>query len=201
MKYKFDINKIVWIIIILIVSFSIGNFSMAENKENRFEIATFGGGCFWGVEAAFRQLDGVIETSVGFMGGNVENPTYKEVSFTETGHAEVCQVKFDPSKVTYIELLETFFSSHDPTQFNRQGPDIGSQYRSVIFYHDELQKAKALDAIDQIEKAKLFKKELVTEIVEATAMYKAEDYHQQYYEKQGVTGHCGYGIVKVELKK
>jgi peptide-methionine (S)-S-oxide reductase len=179
----------------------IGSFSMADNKATKYEIATFGGGCFWGVEAAFRLLDGVEETSVGFMGGNVDNPSYKQVSYTETGHAEVCQVKYDPSKITYTELLETFFSSHDPTQLNRQGPDVGDQYRSVIFYHDEAQKMASLDAIKQIEEAKLFKRKLVTEIIEATELFKAEDYHQQYYEKQGVTGHCGYGIVKVTLNK
>lgn len=200
MNIKFNINKFIWIITILTVSILIGSFSMAENKEIKLETATFGGGCFWGIEAAFRQLDGVVETTVGFMGGIVENPTYKEVCFTETGHAEVCQVKYDPLKVTYTKLLETFFSSHDPTQLNRQGPDIGTQYRSVIFYHNDKQKTKARDAIDQIEKAKLFKSKLVTEVVEATKLFKAEDYHQQYYEKQGITGHCGYGVVKVELK-
>lgn len=200
MNNKINFRKLVGITIILGVSILIWSFSMADENGKKNEIATFGGGCFWGVEAAFQQLDGVVSTTVGFMGGHVADPSYKEVCYTETGHAEVCQVEYDPSKVSYKKLLETFFSSHDPTQLNRQGPDVGDQYRSVIFYHNEDQKEQALDAIKQIEEAKLFKRKLVTEIVEASDFYKAEDYHQQYFEKQGITGHCGYGVVKVTLK-
>jgi peptide-methionine (S)-S-oxide reductase len=153
-------------------------------RGTKLETATFGAGCFWHVEDTFRQIEGVVATAAGFEGGTVANPTYQQVSTDLTGHAEVVQIQFDPAKVPYEKLLEAFFMLHDPTTPNRQGPDIGVQYRSVIFYHSPQQKASA-----EALKAKLgsnghFKRPIVTEITPATTFWKAEEYHQQYYEKQ-----------------
>ena len=149
--------------------------------------ATFGAGCFWGVEAAFREVKGVIETAVGFMGGNVENPSYKDICRKDTGHAEVCQAEFDPKKVSYEKLLEVFWNLHDPTQLNRQGPDVGDQYRSVVFYHDEKQKDAAFKMKAILQKSEKYKeKKIVTEIEKSKTFYRAEEYHQRYLEKKGV---------------
>ncbi len=147
--------------------------------------ATFGAGCFWGVEAAFRRLKGVLTTSVGYMGGTVENPTYEDVCTDRTGHAEVVEVVYDPNIVSYEELLEVFWQIHDPTQLNRQGPDIGAQYRSVIFYHDAEQEAAARASKDALQEAGGYAGKIVTEIVPAETFYHAEEYHQQYLEKRG----------------
>ena len=149
--------------------------------------ATFGAGCFWGVEAAFREVKGVIETAVGFTGGSAENPSYKDVCRKNTGHAEVCQVEFDPKKVSYEKLLEVFWNVHDPTQMNRQGPDVGDQYRSVVFYHDEKQKDAAFKMKAILQKSEKYKdKKIVTEIEKSKTFYRAEEYHQRYLEKKGV---------------
>jgi peptide-methionine (S)-S-oxide reductase len=150
-------------------------------------IATFGAGCFWGVEAAYRQIPGVISTSVGYLGGTLKNPTYRDVCTGRTGHAEVVQVTYDPSRVTYDDLLTVFWENHDPTTLNRQGPDVGPQYRSAIFYHDEAQKQAAIASKDEREKAGHFRRPIVTEITPATDYYEAEDYHQQYLEKRGLS--------------
>ena len=148
--------------------------------------ATFGAGCFWGVEAAFREVKGVIETVVGFMGGSAENPSYKDICRKDTGHAEVCQVEFDPKKVSYEKLLEVFWNLHDPTQLNRQGPDVGDQYRSVVFHHDEKQKEAAVKMKAILQKSEKYKGEkIVTEIEKSKTFYRAEEYHQRYLEKQG----------------
>lgn len=150
------------------------------------KIATFGAGCFWGVEAAFRELEGVIDTAVGFMGGSVENPNYNDVCRKGTGHAEVCQVEFDPRQANYEKLLEVFWKIHDPTQLNRQGPDVGDQYRSVVFYHDEKQKDAAVKMKAKLQKSDKYKdKEIVTEIEKAKEFYRAEEYHQKYLGKKG----------------
>jgi peptide-methionine (S)-S-oxide reductase len=146
--------------------------------------ATFGAGCFWRVEAAFRKIPGVIETKVGYMGGSLENPTYKDVCTDKTGHAEVVQVIFDENKVTYENLLDSFWNIHNPTQLNRQGPDIGTQYRSVIFYHNEEQRKIAEKSKQEIQSSGKFRKSIVTEIKKAETFYPAEEYHQQYLEKQ-----------------
>jgi peptide-methionine (S)-S-oxide reductase len=145
--------------------------------------ATFGAGCFWGVEAAFRQLDGVTKTRVGYTGGALENPTYEDVCSHTTGHAEVVEVDYDPEQVSYDELLEVFWRKHNPTQLNRQGWDIGDQYRSVIFVHDEQQR-DAAEQSKQNEQA-AYRKPIVTQIEPAPTFYEAEDYHQQYLEKRG----------------
>jgi peptide-methionine (S)-S-oxide reductase len=148
------------------------------------EKATFGGGCFWGVEAAFRRLHGVTATTVGYAGGTTVNPTYKEVCTDRTGHAEVVQVEFDPEQISYEELLDAFWRAHDPTQLNRQGPDVGSQYRSVIFVHSAEQEAAAKAAKEELQEGSAGT--IVTEIISAPEFYPAEDYHQRYLEKRGL---------------
>jgi peptide-methionine (S)-S-oxide reductase len=148
--------------------------------------ATFGGGCFWGVEAVFRRVPGVVATTVGYMGGTLRNPTYKDVCTDRTGHAEVVQVEYDPAKVSYEELLKVFFENHDPTTLNQQGPDVGTQYRSVIFFHDPAQEAAAKAAKDDLTRAGVYRHPIVTEIVPAAEFWRAEEYHQQYLEKRGL---------------
>ena len=155
--------------------------------QNKTEKATFAAGCFWHVEAAFRNLEGVINATVGYTGGNFENPTYEEVCSDKTGHAEVVQIEYDPSKVRYKKLLDVFWKIHDPTQLNRQGPDIGAQYRSAIFYHNEKQKNAAVASKEKLEKSGKYNKPIVTEIKLASTFYKAEEYHQRYLDKKGLT--------------
>lgn len=148
--------------------------------------ATFAAGCFWGVEDAFRQVKGVKSTTVGYTGGSAKNPTYKEVCTGRTGHAEAVEVEYDTNEVSYLELLAVFWKSHDPTTVNRQGPDVGTQYRSAIFYHDAAQEKDARDSKAVLEKQGVFKRPIVTEIAPASEFFRAEDYHQQYFEKQGI---------------
>jgi len=148
--------------------------------------ATFGAGCFWGVEAAFRKVMGVKETAVGYAGGKTNNPTYKQVCADGTGHAEVVEVTFDPAQVNYDTLLEVFWGIHDPTQLNRQGPDWGSQYRSAVFFHSPEQEAAAHASKQRLEKSGKFARPVVTQIVPAQTFWRAEEYHQQYLEKRGV---------------
>jgi peptide-methionine (S)-S-oxide reductase len=155
--------------------------------------ATFGAGCFWGVEAAFRQVVGVLTTTVGFMGGTVDNPSYRQVCNGNTGHAEVVHIEYDPEKVTYEQLLDVFWQVHDPTTANRQGPDVGSQYRSVIFYHTPEQKEAALAFKAKLEESGNFSRPIVTQIDSAGEFYRAEEYHQRYYEKHGISG-CGIDL-------
>ena len=150
-------------------------------------LATIGAGCFWGVELTFSKLPGVISTSVGYMGGHTDQPTYKEVCTDSTGHAEVVQVEYDPERLDYERLLATFFQSNDPTQHNRQGPDIGSQYRSAIFYHDETQRQIAADMLATLKA----QRPVVTQLEAAQPYYLAEDYNQKYLEKRGAA-HCGF---------
>lgn len=156
------------------------------------EHATFGAGCFWGVEETFRKVTGVKETAVGYMGGSLENPTYKDVCSGMTGHAEVVHLEFDPAEVSYEELLEVFWSIHDPTTPNRQGPDVGTQYRSAIFFHDEAHRAVAAASKDKLQASERYSSPIVTEITPASAFWRAEDYHQCYLEKRGLSS-CGPG--------
>jgi peptide-methionine (S)-S-oxide reductase len=156
--------------------------------EKKLEKATFAAGCFWGVEASFRQVEGVVDTAVGYTGGKKEYPTYEEVCTGKTGHAEAVEVTYDPSKISYEELLAEFWSIHDPTQVNRQGPDIGTNYRSAIFYHTEAQKAAAEKSGDELARSgKYGKRPIATEIAPATTFWRAEEYHQRYFEKHGFT--------------
>jgi peptide-methionine (S)-S-oxide reductase len=151
--------------------------------------ATFGAGCFWGVEEAFRNLPGVNSTTVGYAGGTLKDPTYEDVCTDRTGHAEVVEVDYDPEKVSYEKLLETFWENHDPTTKNRQGPDVGTQYRSAIFYHTPEQEATAKASMQSAQEK--FRKPIVTEISPASRFYRAEDYHQQYLAKRGLS-HCHF---------
>ncbi|WP_009544651.1 peptide-methionine (S)-S-oxide reductase MsrA [Crocosphaera subtropica] len=153
-------------------------------NNDSMEKATFAAGCFWGVEAAFRRLKGVVSTSVGYMGGHWPNPSYLDVCARVTGHAEVVQVEYDPTIISYPQLLETFWKIHDPTSFNRQGPDRGEQYRSVIFYHNPDQEKIARESKVKLDNSGHYEKDIVTEIKPASDYYLAEDYHQQYFEKK-----------------
>ncbi len=153
------------------------------------EKATFGAGCFWGVEETFRQVKGVTSTAVGYMGGTLKNPTYQDVCTDKTGHAEVVQIEFDPSVVSYNDLLRIFWETHNPTTPNRQGPDEGTQYRSLIFFHTPEQEAAARASMEELERAQVFMRPIVTEIVPAQDFWRAEEYHQKYLEKRGLS-HC-----------
>jgi peptide-methionine (S)-S-oxide reductase len=156
------------------------------------EKAMFGAGCFWGVEATFRQLPGVIDVAVGYAGGHMNAPSYEDVCTGKTGHAEVVEVTFDPSEATYEQLLEVFWKAHNPTTLNRQGPDIGTQYRSAIFYYNEPQRRAAERSKNAMSDAGLFRKPIVTEITAVQPFYRAEGYHQRYLEKRGLA-HCHVG--------
>ena len=149
------------------------------------EIATFGAGCFWGIEAAFSRIPGVTEAVSGYSNGHTENPTYKDVCTDETGHAEVVQVTYDPATVSFEKLLDAFWAMHDPTQVNRQGPDWGTQYRTVILFHSPAQEATAKDAIARLEASHQFAKPIATQVVPAGTFWRAEEYHQKYLEKRG----------------
>ena len=153
------------------------------------EKATFGAGCFWGVEETFRKIKGVKDTAVGYTGGALKDPTYKDVCTNESGHAEVVQVIFDPAEVSYDELLDVFWSNHNPTTLNRQGPDWGTQYRSAIFFHSPEQEAKARASKENLEKSGRYNRPIVTQIVPEAVFYRAEEYHQRYLEKHG-RAHC-----------
>lgn len=154
-------------------------------------LATFGAGCFWGVEAAFRRIDGVTDAAVGYAGGHTDNPTYREVCSHTTGHAEVVQVEYDPSQVGYEELLDAFFAMHDPTQVNRQGPDVGDQYRSVVFFHTPEQEEAAIAAKKHLDESGLLRQPVATAIEPAPTFWRAEEYHQRYLEKNSQS--CGIG--------
>jgi peptide-methionine (S)-S-oxide reductase len=151
--------------------------------------ASFAAGCFWGVEAAFRQVEGVLGTAVGYEGGRTKGPSYEDVCTGTTGHAETVEVDYDPAKVSFERLLEVFWENHDPTTLNRQGPDVGEQYRSVIFFHTPEQEASARKSKDELGQSGKYRRPVVTSIEPATAFYRAEDYHQQYLEKRGLA-HC-----------
>lgn len=150
------------------------------------EKATFGAGCFWGVEARFDEIPGVLQTVVGYEGGTLSNPTYKDVCTDSTGHAEVVEVTFDPSRITYDSLLDTFFSLHDPTQLNRQGPDWGTQYRSTVFAHSEVQRREAEEKIAELNASGAFRRPVATAVEPASTFWKAEEYHQKYLEKRNM---------------
>jgi len=149
--------------------------------------ATFGAGCFWHVEDLFRKTKGVTSTKVGYTGGNLTDPTYEEVCTDKTGHAEAVEVEYDPNEISYDELLEIFWNNHDPTSLNRQGPDVGIQYRSSIFFHDESQKQTAQKSKEKLNSSGKFSKSIVTEIVPSPEFYKAEEYHQKYFQKHGLS--------------
>ncbi len=156
------------------------------------EKATFAAGCFWGVEATFRQIKGVVATAVGYEGGAFPNPTYHDVCTDRTGHAEAVEVDYDPARVSYEQLLQVFWENHNPTTLNRQGPDVGTQYRSAIFYHTPEQQAAATASKERLQASGKYRRPIVTEVVPASQFYRAEDYHQQYLEKRGLSS-CNIG--------
>jgi peptide-methionine (S)-S-oxide reductase len=204
-------NFLVSAMVLFMTSFS--SCEQLENQEKmsndinvsvpdgtRTETATFGTGCFWCTEAIFQGLNGVIKATSGYSGGTVVNPTYKEVCDGTTGHAEVIQVVYDPSKITFDELLEVFWKSHDPTTLNRQGNDVGPQYRSVVFYHNDEQRAKAEKYKAELDKSKAFDNPIVTEISPFSTFYVAENYHQDYYNNNGSAPYCYY-VIRPKLEK
>ena len=174
------------------------NMSLPEGAKA--DTATFGTGCFWCTEAIFQGLDGVLKVTSGYSGGHVDNPTYKEVCEGTTGHAEVIQIVYDATKITFDELLEAFWQSHDPTTLNRQGNDVGPQYRSVIFYHDDEPRKKAESYKAELDKSKAFDNPIVTEISPFTKFYVAENYHQDYYNNNGSQPYCYY-VIRPKLEK
>jgi peptide-methionine (S)-S-oxide reductase len=162
------------------------------------QFATLGGGCFWCLEAVFEELEGVVDVESGYSGGTVGNPSYRQVCEGDTGHAEVVRLEFDPDRISYREILEVFFAIHDPTTLNRQGNDVGTQYRSVIFYHDAEQQRIAVDAIAQARSA--WERDIVTQVVPAAPYYRAEDYHQEYFRHNPAQGYCTF-VVAPKLEK
>ena len=176
------------------------NMIEEQHTTHNFDTATFGAGCFWCVEAVYQQLEGVLSVISGYSGGAVKNPTYKEVCNGTTGHAEVCQIVFDPKVITYPELLQAFWVSHDPTTLNRQGNDVGTQYRSVIYYHTPVQKELAEKYKKELDAAHAYPNSIVTEISPLTEFYKAEDYHQNYYNENGDQPYCQF-VVKPKVEK
>lgn len=176
------------------------NQSMGDKVNSKLEVATFAAGCFWCVEAQYQQLEGVEKVESGYLGGHVKNPTYKEVCTGNTGHAEACNIYYDPSKISFDELLAAFWVAHDPTTLNRQGNDVGTQYRSAIFYHNDEQKQKAEDYKKKLNEEKVFANPIVTEISPYSTFYKAENYHQNYYNDNTNEGYCMF-VVKPKMDK
>jgi peptide-methionine (S)-S-oxide reductase len=170
------------------------------NTNTKTDTATFGAGCFWCVEAQFQLLDGVLSVESGFSGGTVKNPAYREVCNGTTGHAEVCRIVYDTDKLTFAQLLEAFWQTHDPTQLNRQGNDVGTQYRSVIFYHNQEQKEQAEHYKNELNKSGAWPKPIVTEISPAAPFYKAENYHQNYFNQNGSESYCAY-VIQPKVEK
>jgi peptide-methionine (S)-S-oxide reductase len=161
-----------------------------DSKPKRVEVTTLGGGCFWCTEAVFQMIRGVEKVELGYAGGDLPNPSYEDVSTGTTGHAEVAQITFNPDVISFREILEIFFGTYDPTQLNRQGADFGTQYRSVIFYHNEQQKATAEEVIAELEREKIFDKPIVTKLTPLKAFYPAEDYHKDYFKKHPKQPYC-----------
>jgi peptide-methionine (S)-S-oxide reductase len=201
------LNLLATVLMVLITSMS-GAQKNKQEKEminnetsgDGLQLATFGSGCFWCTEAIFQNLEGVVKVESGYSGGKVKNPTYKEICTGLTGHAEVIQVTFDPSKIYYDELLEIFWKTHDPTTLNRQGADVGTQYRSVIFYHNTGQKQLAEKYKQDLDKSGVFNTPIVTEISPYDVFYKAEDYHQNYFNLNGSAPYCSY-VIQPKMEK
>ena len=191
-------KKIICLMIVL-SAVVFNSFASAPPKKV-LDTATFATGCFWCTEAKFQQLKGVEKVVSGFSGGHVANPSYEQVCTGTTGHAEACNIIYDPSKISYDELIAAFFVAHDPTQLNRQGNDVGTQYRSAIFYHNALQKQKAQYYISKLNTEKAYKNPIVTQVVPYKAFYKAENYHQNYFNQNGDQPYCKY-VIQPELEK
>jgi len=196
---------------ILYIIFCLLTFQLCANNNkskitktmdnlNKYDTATFGAGCFWCVEAIYQQLEGVISVTSGYAGGKVKNPSYQEVCTGETGHAEICQIVFDPAKISFSDLLEVFWTIHDPTSLNKQGADHGTQYRSVIFYHDEQQHKTAVNSRQKLDDSGVYPNKIVTEISKFKEFYKAENYHQDYYNQNSSQSYCTY-VIQPKLNK
>lgn len=199
--------KLFIIITLLLVSIaSCNNNSLPKiemikmQEDNRYKTTTLGSGCFWCTEAVFQRLNGVVKVESGYSGGNVPNPTYEAVCSGKTGHAEVCQITYDPDKISFEELLEVFWKTHDPTTLNRQGADVGTQYRSVIFYHNDEQKTSAEKIKQELDSEKIWDNPIVTEISAYKKFYKAEDYHQDYYNRNSYQPYCSF-VITPKLEK
>jgi peptide-methionine (S)-S-oxide reductase len=190
----------VYLTIAAILAATVSFSQQKKPMNNELQVATFGAGCFWCTEAVFLNVKGVSKVVSGYEGGKVKNPTYREVCTGETGHAEVTQITYDPSKVSFEELLEVFWNTHDPTTLNKQGADEGTQYRSVVFYHNDEQKKTAEAYKKQLEASHVYKNPIVTEIAPASAFYAAEDYHQNYYELNPNQGYCQY-VIRPKVEK
>ncbi|WOO41942.1 peptide-methionine (S)-S-oxide reductase MsrA [Rubellicoccus peritrichatus] len=173
---------------------------MSSKKPEKLETATLGAGCFWCVEAVFQRINGVYDVKPGYTGGKNPNPTYEQICTGQTGHAEVAQLEFDPEQISFSEILDIFFKSHDPTTLNRQGNDVGTQYRSAIFYHDDAQKAAAEASIAKWNEAKAYDDPIVTEVTPLDVFYEAENYHDDYYNNNPNAGYCAY-VIRPKLKK
>ncbi len=193
-------NKIKFILLLAFLSFNLNAQQNTENMDNNLALATFGNGCFWCTEAIFQRLNGVENVVPGYAGGNTENPTYYEVVTGFTGHAEVIQITYDPKVITYRELLGVFFYTHDPTTLNRQGNDIGTQYRSAIYYHDKDQRNDAKTIIKQLELEKVYEDKIVTEVTRLDKFYLAENYHNDYYNNNKNEGYCR-AVINPKLDK
>lgn len=197
-------------IIVTVLIFTYGSLQACGQKKseetkqvmenNNLELATFGAGCFWCVEAIFQRVDGVEKVVSGYAGGQVKNPSYKEVCQGTTGHAEVCQLSYDPAEVSYEELLEVFWQTHDPTTLNRQGNDVGTQYRSVVFFHNPEQKELAKKYKKKLDDARIYDNPIVTEISAFKKMYVAEDYHQNYFNENGNQPYCSF-VIQPKIEK
>jgi len=191
-------------LVLFLLLFALMAFNLIDKKvpmkkvplkeQNNLEYATFGGGCFWCTEAIFSELKGVKNVESGYAGGTTKNPTYRQVCTGNTGHAEVIHITYNPKEISYEELLDVFFATHNPTTLNRQGADVGTQYRSVIFYYNQSQKQKALDFIKALEREKVFDDKIVTEVTPIKNYYKAEDYHQDYFNNNKSQGYCSLVI-------
>jgi len=197
-------KKIIFYLILVLCSHAVLAQTSKVHAKNlhasKLDTATFATGCFWCTQAKFQELIGVETVVAGFAGGHVANPSYEEVCTGTTGHAEACNIIYDSSKISYDELLAAFFTAHDPTQLNRQGNDVGTQYRSAIFYHNAMQKAKAVYYIQKLNEAKAYKAKIVTQVVPYTVFYKAEDYHQDYYNLNINQPYCKF-VIQPELEK
>jgi peptide-methionine (S)-S-oxide reductase len=195
--------KTIWMVILMSASITYSSaqrLNTMDEKKANLEKATFGNGCFWCTEAVFLGLKGVEKVESGYSGGKIKNPTYREVCTGTTGHAEVIQITFDPKVISYEELLEVFWNTHDPTTLNKQGADEGTQYRSAVFYNNEEQKKTAEQYLKQLEASKVFKNPIVTEISPLVNFYKAEDYHQNYYDLNPDQGYCQY-VIRPKVEK
>jgi len=194
------ISILIAILVLSTSAFSEENGAMNDSETTSNALATLGAGCFWCVEAVFERIEGVVAVVPGYAGGHVDNPTYKQICRGDTGHAEVAQITYDPNRVSYQKLLEVFWQSHDPTTLNRQGADVGTQYRSVIFYHDENQKELAEKSKRAVDASGAFQSPVVTVISPLTKFYQAEDYHQDYYDNNRNAPYCQV-VIRPKLEK